>query len=349
MNGITTPWPCPAHPADASTRCITCPIRRLPVQAKQTSAIASLQMKEHYRRWIHDWEARMTSRDNNRVVRPFEWGLDWTTRWPGIERFTVPRDATDKDPMLRYMSAVNDHLVENSDDFFGYTTPTDFRIEHRKVELFHTGSEPPKKQLKDQWGKFLRFTSPVDRPIRKTIASTRAGFRRMVVARWCCCRNGTPTPSVRTRCAAFQSAGHCGPAEDHAVSRYPPARGITRADYAVSANVGRTIDATRQGIADIRACLDWLESAAIPTRHCGHQSGFVLCVLGQCRTIPRIRVNASTTPPPRSATWSGPANRRSHIRQGIEPVLTQAELAASGCASAPSCTSISSTAGRRSR
>ena len=33
-------------------------------------------MKEHYRRWMHDWEARMTSRDNNRVVRPFEWGLE---------------------------------------------------------------------------------------------------------------------------------------------------------------------------------------------------------------------------------------------------------------------------------
>ncbi len=77
-------------------------------------------MREHYRRWIHDWESRMTSRDNNRVIRPFEWGLDWTTRWPGIERFPVPSDEGDRAAMVQYLAAVNDHLVENSDEFFAY-------------------------------------------------------------------------------------------------------------------------------------------------------------------------------------------------------------------------------------
>ena len=66
--------------------------------------------------------------------------------------------------MLEFWNAVNHALIANSDEFFAYKTPTDFRIEHRKVELFHTGSEPPKKQPKDEWGKFLRFTSPVESP-----------------------------------------------------------------------------------------------------------------------------------------------------------------------------------------
>ena len=35
---------------------------------------------------------------------------------------------------------------------------------------------------------------------------------------------------------------------------------IERSDYAVSANVGRTIAATRQAVADIRSCVDWLNS-----------------------------------------------------------------------------------------
>ena len=35
---------------------------------------------------------------------------------------------------------------------------------------------------------------------------------------------------------------------------------IHRADYAVSANIGRTMDAMRQGVVDVRCCLDWLES-----------------------------------------------------------------------------------------
>src|SRR5258708_36929240 len=35
---------------------------------------------------------------------------------------------------------------------------------------------------------------------------------------------------------------------------------IDRADYAVSANIGRTLDSVRQGVIDVRCCLDWLES-----------------------------------------------------------------------------------------
>src|SRR6516225_5938600 len=121
-------------------------------------------MREHYRRWIYEWESRMTSRDNNRVVRPFEWGLEWARGWPTLENFDLPQDPTDKTALLGYWSAVNDHLIANSDKFYAYKTPTDFRIEHRKVELFHTGSKPPKKQPKDEWGKFLRFTSAVESP-----------------------------------------------------------------------------------------------------------------------------------------------------------------------------------------
>ena len=40
--------------------------------------------------------------------------------------------------------------------------------------------------------------------------------------------------------------------------RKPPE--IERADYAVSSNSGRTLDAARQAVADTRSCLDWLES-----------------------------------------------------------------------------------------
>lgn len=35
---------------------------------------------------------------------------------------------------------------------------------------------------------------------------------------------------------------------------------LERSDYAVSANVGRTIAACRQAVVDIRSCMDWLES-----------------------------------------------------------------------------------------
>ena len=40
-------------------------------------------MPSRYAQWMYDWETRLTSVDNNRVVRPLDWGLDWTHSWPG--------------------------------------------------------------------------------------------------------------------------------------------------------------------------------------------------------------------------------------------------------------------------
>ncbi len=284
-------------------------------------------MRERYRRWIYEWESRLTSRDNNRVVRPFEWGTEWTNNWPGIDRFPAPPDQHDRQAMLDYMSAVNQHLISNSDQFFAYGTPADFHLEHRKVELFHTGSEPPKKQLKDEWAKFLRFTSPIKSPYpENNLVNARwfpAHGRRAVVLlpQW-----NADGVSQNALCRLFNMLGIAAlrlsmPYHD---IRRPPE--ITRADYAVSANVGRTIDATRQGIADIRACCDWLEQRGYS------RLGIVGTSLGSCYAFiasahdPRIQVNvfnhASTAFG--DVVWTGQSTQ--HIRQGLEPVLTQEEL-----------------------
>src|SRR5208337_1246136 len=166
-------------------------------------------MREHYRRWIYEWESRMTSRDNNRVVRPFEWGLEWANQWPTVENFHPPQDRAEKAAMLEYWSSLNDHVIANSDEFYAYKTPTDFRIEHRKVELFHTGSEPPKKQPKDEWGRFLRFTSAV-----VSRAWPTRGYFAAAVERG----RGQPERPV----PYLQCAGYCGAAPEHALPRHSP-------------------------------------------------------------------------------------------------------------------------------
>ena len=67
---------------------------------------------------------------------------------------------------------------------------------------------------------------------------------------------------------------------------------ISRADYAVSANIGRTLDAVRQGVVDVRCCLDWLEQQGYS------KLGIVGTSLGSCYAFiaaahdPRIRVAA---------------------------------------------------------
>ena len=39
-------------------------------------------MPSRYAQWMYDWEHRLTSVDDNRVVRPLEWGAEWTRDWP---------------------------------------------------------------------------------------------------------------------------------------------------------------------------------------------------------------------------------------------------------------------------
>ena len=34
-------------------------------------------LKKWYARWMYEWETRLTTRDENRVVRPLEWGFEW--------------------------------------------------------------------------------------------------------------------------------------------------------------------------------------------------------------------------------------------------------------------------------
>ena len=110
---------------------------------------------------------------------------------------------------------------------------------------------------------------------------------------------------------------------------------IGRADYAVSANIGRTLDAVRQGVVDVRCCLDWLEQQGYS------KLGIVGTSLGSCYAFiaaahdPRIRVasfnHASTYVA--DVVWRGQSTR--HIRQGIESQITLETLRQSWLAVSP--------------
>src|ERR1700719_1703305 len=67
---------------------------------------------------------------------------------------------------------------------------------------------------------------------------------------------------------------------------------LARADYAVSANVGRTISSCRQAVIDIRCCIDWLQQQGY------EQFGILGTRLGSCYAFlaaaldSRVRVGA---------------------------------------------------------
>jgi dienelactone hydrolase len=99
---------------------------------------------------------------------------------------------------------------------------------------------------------------------------------------------------------------------------------LERSDYAVSANIGRTTAACRQAVADIRSCLDWLETQGYM------QFGVLGTSLGSCYAFvaaahdPRLRVcafnHASTWFG--DVVWEGQSTR--HVRLAFEEAgLTQ--------------------------
>ncbi len=250
-----------------------------------------------YSRWITQWEQRLCFKATNRVVREFDWGLDWAFHWPVAER--IPFNGRSEQ---EYLIRLNEEAIADSAAFFSQRTPADF----------------------DLHGNLLRFTSPVHTPYPEN---------NVVHARWFpVARSRKPGKAVVVL-PHWNAPGHAHTALAQAFTRFGvpalrlslpyhdfrmPAE-LERADYAVSSNIGRTIDATRQAVLDIRAAVDWLEA-----RQGVREVAIVGTSLGSCYAFlasahdPRIRVCAFNHCSTYFAdvVWTGLSTI--HVRQGLE-------------------------------
>jgi hypothetical protein len=124
-----------------------------------------------YSKWMFAWETKLTTADTNRIVRPLEWGFDWLADFSQTAARQANASAGDPENHAA-MVAVNEEIVRRSDEFFGYATPIDFRLEQRYPQLFPTNVRPETLQQdaemqaeveagKAEHAEFLRFTSPV--------------------------------------------------------------------------------------------------------------------------------------------------------------------------------------------
>ena len=276
-------------------------------------------MPSRYAQWMYDWEHRLTSVDDNRVVRPLEWGVEWAREWPCRNGWAPGLAASNPE---KFFGDFNCRILAASDEFYSYERPNDFRLERRGVEVFSTRALPDPRleaKVKGKSAEFLRFTSPVKTPYpENNLANARwfpARGRRAIVL----------LPHWNSDAIAYVSLCRVLNLLGIAVLRLSmpyhdirmPAE-IQRADYAVSANIGRTLDAARQGVVDIRCCLDWLEQQGF------NRLGVVGTSLGSCYAFiaaahdPRIRIAAFNHASTYFAdvVWHGQSTR--HIRQGIE-------------------------------
>jgi hypothetical protein len=307
-------------------------------------------LKRRYARWMYEWETRLTTRDENRVVRPLEWGFEWLTPFLEAHGFghavPGPEVLCDAAAAEEAMVAINRLLIRHSDRFFGYERPADFRLEERHPQLYPTNVRPETlaqdEALKQQavegtlkTAQYLRFTSPEQSPYPEN---------DLVNARW------FPAPAHKDRnrprqaivvlpqwnsdglghnslCSVFNRMGVSAlrlSMPYHDIRR--PAE-LERSDYSVSANIGRTIAACRQAVVDIRCCIDWLEEQGY------EQFGVLGTSLGSCYAFlasthdKRIRVNAFNHASTAfgDVTWAGQSTR--HVKQALEETgMTQARV-----------------------
>ncbi|MBN2320272.1 MAG: hypothetical protein JXR49_14405 [Acidobacteria bacterium] len=101
---------------------------------------------------------------------------------------------------------------------------------------------------------------------------------------------------------------------------------LERADYILSPNLGRTMQAVRQAVIDSRAALDWLETQ-------GYTKFAILGTsLGSCVALiamahdPRIKLSVQNHVSPYFAdvVWEGISTQ--HVRRGLERNITLEEL-----------------------
>ncbi len=248
-----------------------------------------------YNRWIGNWEHKLASRDTNRQTLPFEWGLEWldlgTPEPPSAEAFAVAVE----------------QIIPQSESFFSYTRPNDFRESPGRVE----------------------FTSPVTSPypenntVRADFFPAREDNGRavVVVPQW-----NADSTAHHGLCRLLNRFGITAlrltkPYHD---CRMPA--GLERADFHVSGNLGRTIHATRQAVIDARCCLDWLEARGY------RRLGIVGTSLGSCVSFiaaahdERVRMGAFNHVSSHfgDVVWTGVATQ--YVRRGLEGWITRAEL-----------------------
>jgi hypothetical protein len=240
---------------------------------------------------FHRWERRLASLATDRLVRPFEWGLEWIDHRPG----------TEDEAIAQHLEAWAADAVSRSEEFYALDPYDAYQLDGKRLS-FASALATPHPANNTVRARYFPDASPRGR--RRAV---------LVLPQW----NSDPEGHVGL-CRLLNRFGMTAlrltlPYHDE---RMP--RELRRADYIVSSNIGRTMQVCRQAVLDARRAIAWLASQ-------GYESiGILGTSLGSCLSMltaahePLVRAAALNHISPYFAdvVWNGLST--THVREGLD-------------------------------
>ena len=244
-------------------------------------------------------EIAHTKRDDNRVVRPFQWGLEFISdHVNGDDPRSVFREHTKR-------------AMGRSEEFFSIPQIDDWKLVGDHL-TWTSGVETPSAENNIVHARL--FT-----PRRERKNKPRAAV--VVLPQW----NAQPDSHVEA-CRIFNGLGMTAlrltlPYHEE---RRPPE--IERAEYLIGSNIGRTIQSMRQAVIDTRAAVRWLKEQGF------ERVGILGTSIGSCTAFLAFAHDESidvgifnhVSGYVADVVWKGISTQ--HVKQGIETNVTLDEL-----------------------
>ena len=244
-------------------------------------------------------EIAYTKRDDNRVVRPFAWGLEFI-------RDHV--NGTDPRSVFREHTA---QAMAGSEDFYALPEISDWELTDDVLT----------------WTSVIKTPSPENNIARARLFPARRERKRkpraavVVIPQW----NAQPDSHVEA-CRIFNGLGMTALrlTVPYHEERRPPE--LERAEHLVSSNIGRTIQSMRQAVLDTRAAARWLQLQGF------ERIGLLGTSIGSCIGFLAFAHDAAidvgvfnhVSGYVADVVWQGISTQ--HVREGIETDLTVDEL-----------------------
>jgi hypothetical protein len=250
-------------------------------------------------KWMRAREIAHTKKEDNRIVRPFQWGADFIS------------DHVNGDDPRGLLREYSRQAMADSEAFYALSPIDDYELAGDQLtwtSAVHTPS------AENNLVRARLFTPKKERKNKPRAAV-------VVLPQW----NAQPDSHVEA-CRIFNGLGMAAlrltlPYHEE---RRPPE--LERAEYLVSSNIGRTIQSMRQAVLDTRAAVRWLKQQGY------ERIGILGTSIGSCTAFLAFAhdedINVGTFNHVSGyfadVVWEGISTQ--HVRQGIETHLTLAEL-----------------------